>query len=227
MLVLSPDSPDTLVTFTQVTPEIGNVRSMIERMRYGIFEGANKPDFSDAETLYTVNDIPKVCYNEATLKTPASYRYVRYKSPENGFCNVAEIEFYNPDGKKLNGIHIGAPGAWGNSKMTGEKAFDNDLTTYYNAAKSSGAWTGLDFNKRKRIHKIRYFPRTDNLIHEEHKYELFYWYKNGWISSGTQTATKNTLQYNIPSQSLMYLYNITLKEKGTLFFFESGKIHWR
>jgi hypothetical protein len=227
-LVLSPDSPDTLATFTRIIQEDQHSQLVVSRMLHGVFEGANKPDFSDAKTLYTVNDIPQIRYNEAILKTSASYRYVRYKSPENGFCNVAEIEFYNPEGEKLNGTHIGTSGAWENSKTTGEKAFDNSIRTYYDARENNGAWTGLDFNERKQIRKIRYFPRMDNIyIYEGHEYELFYYTKNGWTSFGKQTATGNTLQYNIPSQALMYLYNVTIKKTGKIFFFESGKIHWR
>jgi hypothetical protein len=229
-LVLSPDSPDTLLIFSEIAPDEYNYLSMIvSRMQYGVFEGANKSDFSDAKILFKIKTVPGIFYNEVVLKTPANYQYLRYKSPPGGFCNVAEIEFYSQEEGKLYGTHIGTPGAWNNSKKTGNKAFDNDVTTYYDAHAAGNTWTGLDLHEKKKIHKIRFFPRTDNYnIYEGHHYELFYRTKDGWTLLDKQTATGNTLQWHVPSRALMYLYNATLDKKGKIFFLTSdNKIHWQ
>jgi poly(hydroxyalkanoate) depolymerase family esterase len=64
------------------------------RMVGGVFQGANKSDFSDAATLYTVGTQPATgVFTSASLTNTAAFRYVRYLSPSGGWGNVAELEF--------------------------------------------------------------------------------------------------------------------------------------
>lgn len=62
------------------------------------------------------------------------------------------------------GTWIGTPTGWDNSPaMFGDKAFDGDITTFFNpssATGANGAWTGLDFGSPKTITGIRFVPRT-------------------------------------------------------------------
>jgi hypothetical protein len=45
--------------------------------------------------LYTIASLlPAGAWGETTIDHSSAYRYVRYLSPDNGFCNVAEVEFY-------------------------------------------------------------------------------------------------------------------------------------
>ena len=61
----------------------------------GIFQGANQADFSDAVTLYTVTTQPATgAFTSASITNTAAFRYVRYLSPNGGWGNVAELEFY-------------------------------------------------------------------------------------------------------------------------------------
>jgi hypothetical protein len=216
-IILSPDNQDTLLTLSKIDPDNA---LWLQRMNHGIFEGANQADFSDAKVLHIINHIPDVFYTDVILRMPANYRYVRYKSPEGGFCNVSEIAFYGSEGEKLSGTSIGTPGAWNNSNSTCDKAFDGDVTTFYDAIEGSEAWTGLDFQEQKQIRKIRYLPRTEGqFIYEGHRYELFYWTKDGWTSLGKQTAgSSGSLQYRAPLQALLYLESLTLQRKGKIFF---------
>ena len=65
------------------------------RMVGGVFQGANDPDFTNATTLFTITAAP--AYSTLTPQTVTSttaFRYVRYLSPNNGYGNVAEVEFY-------------------------------------------------------------------------------------------------------------------------------------
>jgi autotransporter-associated beta strand protein len=65
------------------------------RMVGGVFQGSNVADFSTAKTLYTIKTAPvDGIYTEQTITSTAAYRYIRYLSPNNGFGNVAEVEFY-------------------------------------------------------------------------------------------------------------------------------------
>ena len=64
------------------------------RMVGGVFQGANKSDFSDATMLATVTTQPATgVFTSASPTNTAAFRYVRYLSPNGGWGNVAELEF--------------------------------------------------------------------------------------------------------------------------------------
>jgi hypothetical protein len=221
MTVFSAE-PDTLLTFGDIAP---THLSYSPRMRNGVFECGDKPDFSDARPLHIIRQSPDVSYREVTLKAPVRCRYVRYKSPKDGFCNVSEIIFYGQDMEKIDGVNIGSPGAWDNSDRTCDKAFDGDVTTFFDAPVADTAWTGLDLGERKTIRKIRYYPRTDGVyIGKGDEYELFLKAKDRWTSLGKQTAANHdSIQYHAPSQGLFYLKNLTLNRKGDIILLSKGQ----
>ena len=65
------------------------------RMVGGIFQGANLPDFSDAVNLFTVTNAPSQgAFTLQPITNTTAFRYVRYLSGPNGFCDVAELEFF-------------------------------------------------------------------------------------------------------------------------------------
>ena len=64
--------------------------------------------------------------------------------------------------EQLTGTVIGTTGSWNNNSNTTRKAaFDGDLTTYFDAAQSNGAWTGLDLGSDNDavVTEIRFCPR--------------------------------------------------------------------
>ena len=61
------------------------------RMTGGVFQGSN--DGTDFTNIYTIPSAPGYTWN--SINVNVNYRYVRYLSPANGYCNVAEIEFWN------------------------------------------------------------------------------------------------------------------------------------
>jgi fibronectin type 3 domain-containing protein len=71
-------------------------RSGLEsRMVGGIFQGANQANFSDAVTLFTITNQPATgVFTSANITNTAGFRYVRYLSPNGGYGNVSELEFY-------------------------------------------------------------------------------------------------------------------------------------
>ncbi|MGN0233741.1 MAG: alginate lyase family protein [Bacteroidaceae bacterium] len=85
------------------------------RMTGGKFQVANEADFSDAVTVSTVSEAPtegsltKVFssfppgVNEDGIPNPR-YRYLRYIGPDNGSCNVAEVQFF---GRKVDETAVG------------------------------------------------------------------------------------------------------------------------
>ena len=66
------------------------------RMAGGRFQGANQPDFSDATTLYTIPTVPPDFGTNVTAAVTQAlgFRYVRYIGPDNGYSDVAELQFY-------------------------------------------------------------------------------------------------------------------------------------
>ncbi len=65
------------------------------RMVNGIFQGANQANFSDAVTLFTVATQPATgVFTPASITNTSGFRYVRYLSPNGGYGNVAELQFY-------------------------------------------------------------------------------------------------------------------------------------
>jgi endoglucanase len=65
------------------------------RMVGGVFQGANQSDFSDAVTLFTVATQPSSgSFTTVNITNATAFRYVRYLSPDGGYGNVAELEFY-------------------------------------------------------------------------------------------------------------------------------------
>lgn len=68
------------------------------RVRLGVFEGANNPDFSDGVPLYLIPEDGTIgVLSSAKVTVTRPFRYVRYIGPNNARCNVAEVEFYGEE----------------------------------------------------------------------------------------------------------------------------------
>jgi len=80
------------ITSVGYTPRSGHA----DRMAGGIFQGANRPDFSDATTLFTLASAPPDAGTNliSAVSQPLGFRYVRYFGPANGYCDIAELQFY-------------------------------------------------------------------------------------------------------------------------------------
>lgn len=213
-----------------VVADMGLNQSMLFRMQGGVFEGADKCDFSDKKLLYAIEEMPTVAYQKVRVPDMNPYRYVRYVSPKGGNGNVAEIEFYGNDGKKLKGRNIGTPGSWYNSSMTCDKVFDGDIYTYFDAAQGEGdyAWTGLDLGSPQSICEIRYFPRIEDCrIVEGRTYELYYRTREDWKVLERKKAVKASLDYLVPDNGLFYLRDAETDVESCRFFMvKDGKQVW-
>ncbi|HEY3329308.1 MAG TPA: discoidin domain-containing protein [Capsulimonadaceae bacterium] len=66
------------------------------RMVGGKFQGSATADFAKPVDLFVIKDEPAVgkFTDLTTLLSKASFQYVRYLSPDDGWNNVSEIEFY-------------------------------------------------------------------------------------------------------------------------------------
>ena len=65
------------------------------RVELALIEGANKADFSDALPIYIIPDAAEErVMTYADVRCSRGFRYVRYVTPNNCRCNLAELEFY-------------------------------------------------------------------------------------------------------------------------------------
>jgi len=116
------------------------------RMVGGVFEGTNGPKDSGPYTpIYTISNSPidNVWTDVTSLSlTTVGFRYVRYRDM-GGFCNVAEIEFYQ-GAAKVTGAVFGSPGSYGNSGNDYTKVFDGNTATFMDYTSSLGGYAGLD-----------------------------------------------------------------------------------
>lgn len=71
-----------------------------DRVKMAVIQGANSPDWLDAVPLYIITE--KGVFNQMTyadVDCSKGFRYVRYVSPSNVRCNLAELEFYGHEGE--------------------------------------------------------------------------------------------------------------------------------
>lgn len=199
-------------------------------MGKGTFQGANRPDFSDAVTLFVVPDTIQMIMHRSDVVHPGSYRYVRYLFPDNSSGSLSEISFYSDasDDFPLNGRRIKSPSV---DSLDLEHAFDGKFETYIDRTPNNeynGLWIGLDLGSRQRISSVGYSPRNDrNNVVKGMKYELFYW-DRGWKSLGVKVAkVENELIYdNVPSGALYLLKNHTEGKEERIFTYSNGQQNW-
>lgn len=65
----------------------------------GVFQGATKPDFSDAVPIYLIDQTPQAgAMQYADVDCSRGFRYLRYVGPSGSYCEIAELEFYGQKG---------------------------------------------------------------------------------------------------------------------------------
>jgi hypothetical protein len=194
----------------------------------GKFQGANTPDFSDAEDLYILEEAPDFKYTTVSVSSERPYQYVRYFFPDTAQGNMAEIEFYEKNSQnKLQGISIGdySPSIY-YPQNGPEKMFDGDALTFFHTFEDRPGWGGFQFDKPVHIDKIRYLIRNDdNGIRKGEDYELLYMKDGSWISMGMKTATTDDVIvfHDIPKNALYWLKDQTKGKEERPFTYENNK----
>jgi PKD repeat protein len=94
-----------------------------DRMNGGVFEGSSSSDFSDPVGLATVSTSPSGGWTELVVTGSEALRYVRYRAPDGGHGNVAEIEFYGTVG--------GVTGAWRPHPVQARYGSGTNAVVYY------------------------------------------------------------------------------------------------
>lgn len=199
------------------------------RLTGGRFQAANKADFSDAVTLYTVKGkIAPIPYN-IPVSDAKTYKYYRYIGPRLGYGNLAELKFYDKAGRELKGRIIGSEDSYKLLGNTKDKAFDNDVLTFYDGFSRDTNWLGMEFAQSMALGKIKFIPRNDgNCIEMGDDYELMYWNNKDWQSLGLVIAREDSLIYkNCPKDALFLLHDRTKGKQERIFTIDKkGKQVW-
>ncbi|MDD3359736.1 MAG: hypothetical protein PHH72_12015 [Parabacteroides sp.] len=206
------------------------MQSHMNRFKGGIFEASNSKNFTNTTILYKIDSIQIPKYYTIQLPQCDKFRYIRYNSPDNSLCNMAELSFFNKEDQEIKGNIIGTEGAYNNeTRLMKQAVFDNDPLTFFNADKITGVWVGLDLGKPKEICKIKFLPRNDdNFIKEGDSYELFYAGKNSWIPLGTKVADNSQvlIYENAPVNALFWLRNNSRGKEERIFTYKNNKQIW-
>lgn len=220
--------PDTLhvetVKLTRKYPLNKRIVRFARNMLGGIFEGSNRRDFSDAEEIYRITNIPESKMQKVDLITKKDYRYIRYRKPK-GVFSIAEFSLYKPDGTYLPFTSIACEAIKADSCMT--VIFDNNPLTYYQVDGGLDMWIGADLHEAIKLGGISFAPRNDdNAVVPTDIYELFYW-DGQWNSLGKQTSTRDYLVYdNVPKNSLLWLRDLTKGKEERPFTYEYDRQVW-
>jgi len=196
------------------------------RMNGGQFQGSNKSDFSDSVVFHTHKGITNGNWYDVSITTNQKFKYLRYMGTKGSFCNINELEFYDSNGKKIEGKIIGTEGEGWALK---ENVFDGNILTGFGGLSPDGNWVGLQLAKPTQVSRIKYIGRNDgNCVEIGDEYELYYWSPDGdWQLLGGQKATSNSLLFtNIPSGGLYILKDITKGVEERIFTYENGKQVW-
>lgn len=205
-------------------------------------EGANMPDFSDADTIALINSPDfNYQYTIATAQTSKKYRYGRIVC--TNYPTIAELAFKDTRGSIIKGEPICplenmslASKAQHPTKISKyfayidpttnrhSTAFDGDPLTYTLCS----SWLGMDFGEPTEIASVECMPQNDgNYIYPGDEYELFYWDENRWISLDNRIADNHKLDYEIPTNALFWLRNLSRGKEERPFTLENGKaIFW-
>ena len=80
-----------------------------ERVRCGVIQGANSPDFLDALPIYVIPESgERMRMQYAETSCSRGFRYVRFVSTGDARCNIAELEFYGHEGEG-DDLHLYQP----------------------------------------------------------------------------------------------------------------------
>jgi hypothetical protein len=81
----------TVVKEVRYYPRAGYTGRMVE----GKIQGSNTSPTEGFVDLYTITSTPELGWNVAEINNETAYRYIRYVSPNGGYGNIAEMEFYS------------------------------------------------------------------------------------------------------------------------------------
>jgi hypothetical protein len=199
------------------------------RMPGGKFQVSDNPDFTNARTIHTIDNLEETKPYYIDINDNGRYKYFRYLSTPGGHVFMAEVEVFDSSGAKLEGNVIGSEGSFNNNGLDKHKVFDGDVLTYFDAPYNEGCWAGLAFDSPQTIGSLTFVPKNDdNFIQNGEHYELFYCLDGKFISLGERVGDEtHVLHYdNVPGTALLLLRNHTKGKEERIFTWENERQVW-
>jgi hypothetical protein len=212
-------SIDLLRKYGLSSPKSTRNIDWIRNLNGTAFQGANNLKFTNAKKLYELTNFNSTQINKVTLQSKSKYKYVRFYSAKNE-SYLAKLVFYGKDQQRLQGDIFEE-----NNSVTKwvKGAFDDNPLSFSGGKNVS---LGFNFNKPEVITAIEFQVRNDgNHINIGDEYELFYWNKT-WKSLGFQIAKDTVLHYKSPSNSLLWLKNLSSGSEEHVFYMNNKKQKW-
>lgn len=138
------------------------------RMVNGEIRGSNDPTFAVYDILYTIGSEPANGeLTEVSITNLNNYRFIYYYTAPDGYCNIAELEFYGEllaiPGGKIQGAIIGHEGSWDGVNGLVDTAADGDLSTFVDAPSefASTGYVGYDVGVGYQVvvSSVKFAPR--------------------------------------------------------------------
>lgn len=190
----------------------------------GVLEGANRPDFADAEIVYNISSAPASKMQYVKPESDKRYRYLRYRRLKGTF-SIAEIAAKDEYGELIPFKPLLCEALRDEEDV--RFIYDGDPLSYYQMGAGFDLWVGMDFGRPVKIARLGFAPRNDdNAVNSTDVYELYYW-DNNWKSLGIKKAVADTLFYdNVPSGALLWLRDLTRGKEERPFTYEKSKQVW-
>lgn len=139
-VAFSADATCPAVTRVRFAPRAGFAQRMVK----GRFTGSNESQTNGFQTIAEIKQAPREGeWTEIKLEKPVRYRYLKYESPNGGWGNVAEVEFYSGP-RKLEGTAFGTAGSRGNQGNDFAKVLDGRLDTFFDGVEPNNQYVGID-----------------------------------------------------------------------------------
>lgn len=202
-----------------------NVVEMRQRLLGGKIQGADNPNFSNAEDLFVIGNV--YVDDPQPVSCDKAYKYYRYLASDGSYGSIADLGFYNADTAIIDGVPIACKHA---TSDVVARVFDNDYLTNFETDNPNSNWVGIQVPKPQKISFVRIIPRSDdNDIRVGDTYELLYYNGKKWISMGKKEATSNVLHYeNVPSTTIYWVKDHTRGWDERPFLLREGDvIEWR
>jgi len=213
-------------------PLFGSIAENSLNMKDIYFEGANSPDFKDAQLLHKLDYYP-FDMERVKVSNPNKFRYVRCCLSETVGSDIVELEYYGKVGQDtilLKGTPFIHPDYTKERTLKAVAlAFDGDYLTRYGTSPKINNWFALDLgdNNASEITDIHYCTKTDaNFIIPNNDYELYYW-DDEWVFFDDVKADDYFLEFrDVPSDGVYWLKCTTEGREERAFTYEDGTQIW-
>lgn len=201
------------------------------KIRGGVLEFAGSASFENSAVIaeFPYDSLALAGYQE--LDGTTSCRFIKFRSSDDGRCDMAELIFYDIHGGRLEPslVCCGREVHPENKVNLATAINDNDPLTFFSARGEDDIWVGFDFGKEVILGAVDYFRRSDgNNLYPGYEYVLYWWNGQTWMELKRAVADK-TLCFSaddVPVDCLLLLRCLTTGTESRPFIYNQGEIVW-